>query len=329
MLAKKLIPSSRNLFSRSISGKTQWQSHLIPVSIQSKDCDKDRAEIEVEYASVEIHTDAVEDEVATILAFHPAGSSYKQFSKLPGLVPLGYANRVLGLNMYGYGRSQGWPEGLRTPYLTDLTAMVENVMEAEEKGQWWHLTGHSMGGGLALATAGLNTKISSRLKSLTAFEPNLFSLLLAGNSQELEQAEVGREFFSRMLKAADLEDWDTWGQTFYEFWFQGDWSAIDPGAQAKLVTSTLPCTIHEIKALMWGFDQGRDYAEAMLENLRSIQARKRIVLSCNPGPGSKDVSLAMAGILSRMANFEVVSASVGGHMSPLTHPYQVLPLMLP
>jgi len=305
------------------TSKTVWESNLFHLHIPGKT-------LQVEYgvAALGQSDQGVGQAGPAILAVHPAGSSYRQFSKLPGCVPEGYARKLVGLNMLGYGKSDPWPGEQGEPTIEDLVGMVEGVMEAEESCHKWHFLGHSMGGGLLLAGAGLMPHISPKLLSLTVFEPNLFSLLTAGNREEREQARVGEKFFDAMLAAAGREDWDAWGQTFYQFWFPGEWGSIEEGARAKLVNTTLPSTIQEIEALKWAIDQGPGYAEKMLSNLASVRARKAIILSHDPGPGSNKVSLAMASILHRKAGFTIIRAPAGGHMGPVTHTSQVLPLLL-
>ena len=305
------------------TNRTVWESKLFPLHIPGKT-------LQVEYGVVTLgQGDQGEGQAGpAILAVHPAGSSYRQFSKLPGCVPDGYASKLVGLNMLGYGKSDPWPGGQEEPTLEDLVGMVEGVMEAEGSSQKWHFLGHSMGGGLLLAGAGLMPQISPKLLSLTVFEPNLFSLLTAGDREEREQAREGERFFDAMLAAAGREDWDAWGQTFYQFWFPGEWGSIEEGARAKLVNTTLPSTIQEIEALKWGIDQGPGYAEKMLSNLAAVRGRKAVILSHDPGPGSHKVSLAMANILHRRAGFTIVRAPAGGHMGPVTHTNQVLPLLL-
>jgi len=304
------------------STKTVWTSSTFPLTTPGHH----GKPLVVEYGLVTLpHS---EETQPAILAVHPAGSSYMQFSKLPGYVGKGYAGKLVGLNMFGYGKSDAWDGGQQSPTMEDLVVMVDGVMETEGRIQDWHFLGHSMGGGLLLAAAGLRTQMTNKLVSLNVFEPNLFSLLTAGNKEERVQGRVGEEFFSEMLAAAAAEDWDAWGRTFYHFWFTGDWGSMDEGARAKLVNTTLPSTIHEIKALKWAIDEGEEYAEMLLRNLAEVRGRKRIILSHDPGPGAKDVSLAMANLLNRRAGFEILVAPAGGHMGPVTHPQQVLPLLL-
>ena len=302
--------------------KTDWTSSTFRMSLPCYGSKK----VEVEYGKVTLAND--DEKEPAILAVHPSGSSYRQFSKLPAYVAPGYASKLVGLNMFGYGKSDPWDAGYRTPTLEDLVSLVDGVIAAEGRSQDWHFLGHSMGGGLLLTAAGLRRHIASRLVSLNVFEPNLFCLLTAGNDEEREMAKVGEEFFDNMLAAAYRDDWDAWGQTFYQFWFTGDWSCIDECARAKLVNTTLPTTIHEIEALKWGFEQGQEYAEMLLMNLQTVQGRKRFLLSHDPGPGSKVVSIAMANLLKREAGFEILIAPAGGHMGPVTHPQQVLPLLV-
>ena len=102
------------------STRTVWESNLFPLHLPSHT-------LQVEYGVV--HLGHIDQPGPAILAVHPAGSSYKQFSKLPALVPAGYASKLVGLNMLGYGKSDPWGEGQGQPTLEDLVGMVEGVME--------------------------------------------------------------------------------------------------------------------------------------------------------------------------------------------------------
>ena len=54
-----------------------------------------------------------------------------------------------------------------------------------------------------------------------------------------------------------------------------------------------------------------------------------MVLGAGQDCGAGEPSAALAELLAREAGFRVVRAAAGGHMGPLTHPGEVLPLMLP
>ena len=83
--------------------------------------------------------------------------------------------------MPGYGGSTAWRADWGPLPLPTLANTMETVMGEQGENKQWRLLGHSMGGGLALAVAGLTAR---PLASLAVFEPNLFSLLALGNQEE-------------------------------------------------------------------------------------------------------------------------------------------------
>ena len=79
-----------------------------------------------------------------------------------------------------------------------------------------------------------------------------------------------------MLMAAEKEDWELWGRTFHAFWFKGSsplggflqlsflpgrWEDMEPGVRARLVQSTTPHTVHEIRAVVQALHRGEQYAQ--------------------------------------------------------------------
>ena len=104
-----------------------------------------------------------------------------QFSGVGGLVPPRYAGQLVAPNMPGYGGSTAWRADWGPLPLPTLADTLETVMGEQGENKQWRLLGHSMGGGLALAVAGLTAR---PIVSLAVFEPNLFSLLALGNPEE-------------------------------------------------------------------------------------------------------------------------------------------------
>merc|ERR1712043_80611 len=175
------------------------------------------------------------------------------------------------------------------------------------------------GAGSVLATAATPSALSSKLVSVCVYEPNLFSLLLAGNTEEQMSLAEGSVFFEQMMAAATAEDWDMWGKLFYQFWFDGKWDLVEEKAKKILLETTIPHTIFEIQSLIWAFQQGPDLARTMMDTLADLPCKKRMVISATPGLGSKDGLIALGRLLQREAGFEIVHAPVGGHMGPVTH----------
>ena len=177
-------------------------------------------------------------------------------------------------------------------------------------------------------TAATKSDFTDRLASVSVFEANLFSLLLVGNAEEQRVLADGDIFFNHMMTAASAEDWDMWGKLFYRFWFDGKWDSLEEGAKKVLLHTTVPHTVYEIQSLKWAIDEGPDLARSMMDTLADLKCRKRMVISAVPGIGSKDSLTALANLLKREAGFEIVRAPFGGHMGPVTHRNEVLPLLL-
>jgi len=264
-----------------------------------------------------------------ILAVHPSGSSYKQWSPLSNIIQPGSCSGLFGLNMFGYGLSDRWNIDHRKQTIQDQVAMVTAAVTASDRADVsWHLIGHSMGAGSVLATAASQSDLSDKLESVTVFEPNLFSLLQVGNPEEQRLISDGDIFFKEMMEAASVEDWDLWGRLFYKFWFDGRWDSLDEGAKKVLLHTTIPHTVHEIQSVKSAIDQGPGIARKMMDTLSGLKCRKRMVVSAEPGIGSKEILNGLGDLLRREAGFEILQAPLGGHMGPVTHRDVVLHLLL-
>ena len=80
--------------------------------------------------------------------------------------------------------------------------------------------------------------------------------------------------------------------------------------------TTVPHTAHEI-ASIWGASGPsavRDVAA-----LTNIPGNKHLVLSAEPGLGSRRTLAGLEAVLGR-AGFEASRLGAGGHLAPLTHP---------
>ena len=305
---------------------TTWKSTTFDVTVFD---DKNVPfNYQLELGQANLSHQALSETAPAILAVHPSGSTYKQWSGLAPLLTPNKFSGLYGLNMFGYGLSDKWNAEHREQTIQDQVLMVTSAASAAGE-KSWHLVGHSMGAGSVLATAGTYTDLTDTLASITVFEPNLFSLLQVGNAEEQRILADGDGFFKEMMQAAKKEDWDMWGRLFYRFWFDGRWDDLDKRTQKVLVGTTVPHTIHEIMSIKWAINQGPDLARTMLDRLASLPCKKTMVISAVPGIGSKDSLRALANLLRRETGFKIVHAPEGGHMGPVTHKDTVLPLLLP
>ena len=79
----------------------------------------------------------------------------------------------------------------------------------------------------------------------------------------------------------------------------GRWSDLEPGVREKLVSTTVPQTVHEIEALVKTMKDGESYARKIMDALASQQVAKRVVLGSSTRCGSAEPSLALANLLHR------------------------------
>ena len=88
------------------------------------------------------HSDPLND-APSILAVHPSGSSYKQWSGLSSIAAPGAFSGLYGINMFGYGLSDKWDIGHRTQQISDHVVMITKAAEAANPLAKWHLIWHS------------------------------------------------------------------------------------------------------------------------------------------------------------------------------------------
>ena len=102
---------------------------------------------------------------------------------------------------------------------------------------------------------------------------------------------------------------------------------MDEGTKARLVSSTVPQTVHEITALQHVLGTHTGHAAADdVDALAALSIPKHIVLAATPGKGSATTMAALGGLLETCAGFEVHSMP-GGHMAPVTHAGTTMPLL--
>ena len=88
------------------------------------------------------------------------------------------------------------------------------------------------------------------------------------------------------------------------------------------VTSTHYNEMYTMKEYL---ENGLLLAPEILHNLARLEHKKMIV-SKNLGPGSRNLLEALANLLEREAGFKIIRAPVGGHLAPITHKKEIFPL---
>jgi pimeloyl-ACP methyl ester carboxylesterase len=243
----------------------------------------------------------------TVVLLHAGGAHSGQWRPL--MERLGGRFRVLACDMSGYGKSPALPPDV--PYtLDEEVSFLAPVFEAA--GDGFHLVGHSYGGAVALKAA---LRHQARLRSLTLFEPVLFSLLIAS----APQSDAAREILGLAQRTTELAgrgDLEGAARAFVDYWFQASaWESMREEARAP------------IRAAMHGTGRRWDALlqdAARLADLARLEVPTLFLLAQNSSLAARALSELLIRALS---NARAVHVRGVGHMAPLTNPAQVNPLI--
>ena len=216
----------------------------------------------------------------------------------------------LAFDLYGYGQSPDWQ--LRgTLHIDDEVEFV--APEVESLAEPFHLVGHSYGAGVALSLA---LRIPQRVRSITIYEPVLFSLLFDSvpsrpGSDEIwrVQAEVRRlMMMNRPAEAAHL---------FVDHWSgAGAWESF-PDFRQQNLAERMTKVVADFDATLTNALTLRDYS--------AIQTPTLVLHGERSPMSSRQIAGMLCDVIpnARAHGFEKL-----GHMGPVNHPEVVDPVVL-
>lgn len=217
--------------------------------------------------------------------------------------------RILACDMSGAGRSPAFPQEA-TYTLDEELRFLDPVFEAA--GEDFHLVGHSYGGAVALKAA---LRHGTRLRSLTLFEPVLFSLLVAAAPRGEATREILR-LAQSTTGLAEQGDFDAGAREFIDYWFEpGRWASMREESRAP-IRAAMNLTGPRWEAV---FND-----PARLEDLRRIDVPALLLVAQNTRPPARALSALLARTLPNARSVEISGV---GHMAPLVNPGQVNPLI--
>lgn len=217
--------------------------------------------------------------------------------------------RVIACDMSSSGKSPATSPGVE--YTLDReVAFLGPVFHAA--GDSFHLVGHSFGGAVALKAA---LRYRGRVRSLTLFEPTLFSLLVSGFPESPATREILNHTESTS-HLADLGGHEAAAQEFVDYWFEsGAWAAMREEVRADIL-GRMGLVRQRWDALL------RD--PVLLSDVASIDIPILYLTAQKTNLPTRALGQLLTGAFPRARTIEIEGV---GHMAPLSHPDRVNPLI--
>jgi len=241
-----------------------------------------------------------------VILVHSSVSGARQWRKL--MERLTPSFHVKAVNLFGYGRTPGWPE-TQTQTLDDQAELIEAILP-DNAGKV-HLVGHSFGGTVAMAAARRLGPLTGRLVLL---EPNPFFLLRDNGRDEAFAEVVALKDF---IKSCGVQGkWMEAAERFGDYWGgEGTWAATDAYRRRAFADAIKP-NFHEWDAVLGEATPLQAWAEALPDETLVVHDPRTV------RPIREIVELLRGATTWRFETLDGV-----GHMAPLTHPDLVNPVV--
>jgi len=244
-----------------------------------------------------------------VVFLHCTGGSGRQWTEFAEALRAKFL--VIAPDLCGYGDTTHWG-GAGTFNLAveaDLIAALVGELKTPA-----HIVGHSYGGAVALQLA---LRHPRHLKSLTLIEPAAFHLLRGGD--EIDERALMRisEVAATIANAVNCGDYFGAMRRFVDYWNgEGAWNAL-PGPQRIALVSKIGKITLDFWATLNDPVRPRDLFEVLAPTLIISGGR-------SPLTPRRICSHLVRGIPD--AKLRTIAAA--GHMLPLTHLDEVLPLIV-
>lgn len=244
---------------------------------------------------------------APVIVSHCSSASHKALKPL--LKQLEQDYEVFAPDLIGYGQSDRWPADRPLDPETEVALLIrlQSIVDAPV-----HLVGHSYGAMLSLEAARL---LGPQVATLTLIEPVAFQLLKPGG-HKVPLAQITRV-------AQGVTDAMRAGQpkraaaVYMGFWM-GRWRWwLAPARLKRGVLETIDKVAKEFALIK--------SIEADLDDYRAIQAPSRLILGERTRAPARAV---IDTLMETLPNAHLRTVPGAGHMSPLTHPQAVAPLII-
>lgn len=223
------------------------------------------------------------------------------------MAELSHDHHVIAPDLYGYGKSPV----LADDNLFSIDHEVELMCQllAEIPGPF-HLIGHSYGAAVAFRLA---VRYPKRVRSLVAFEPVLFNLMVGDDSSEACEISAVRTEVEELVGQGKFEDA---AERFVDYWSgAGVWKKMPPSAKDKIIQRMWK-VVFDFEAVVGNMTALPDYAELDIPTLYLY------------GTESPASTRKIAEWLGQTLPKAEVRGLIGvGHMGPMTHASGVIKLI--
>ena len=217
--------------------------------------------------------------------------------------------RVIACDMSSSGKSPPTPAGARYT-LEEEVLFLGPVFDVA--GDDFHLIGHSFGGAVALKAA---VRHRGRVRSLTLIEPTLFALLIASAPNTPAVREIV-DHTERTSRLADLGHHEAVAEEFVDYWFRR-------GAWTEMREETRAAMRQRIGLMRQRWDALLRDPMTMAE-VASIDVPTLHLTGERSNAPTRALGRLLSSALPRVRALEISGA---GHMTPLTDPDRINPLI--
>ena len=234
-----------------------------------------------------------------IICFHGSLSSSKQWNDLKGLMKNRFKVTTVDLLGYGSGSTNSdYPMISLEDEIEPLITLVNSMQGS------LHLVGHSYGAMVALKLA---QRFPTRVKTLSLFEPVMFSLLFDSVERQEYANEVSRLIHSIQVSCRSGNNYRA-AEKFIDYWSgDGTWGQIPFDLKARF-SNTMNLVLNNFEAVLSD--------PLLVDKLKYLTMPVQLIYGKNSPKPATEISKILRRKLSASRLYGLHNV---GHMGPITH----------